>query len=300
MCAQSELSLHRRQRERYVGCVSRITIQTPRGVSLSGTFTRPVDCRDAAVIFSHTFLSDRHASGMFDMLGRALRRAGYATLSCDFSGHGESGDEIIAFEPLIEDFRSASGWLADQGFERQVCVGHEFGATVALRACPPAVQTFILVSPVLGPLSYDWSVVFSEVQLSDLELHGTTTVPDDSQSVRRQFTISKRTLADMSMVSAEEVLSGLDVPVLITHDSFDSETGLLDRTREAFHMLPDGSVVEMIAVPDSVVDEYTPPEGVPVAGEVVERALHASDSANLPDLRDVACRWASRWVPVGR
>ncbi|MFC2620083.1 MAG: alpha/beta hydrolase, partial [Pauljensenia sp.] len=79
-----------------------------------------------------------------------------------------------------------------------------------------------------------------------------------------------------------------------------SETGLLDRTREAFHMLPDGSVVEMIAVPDSVVDEYTPPEGVPVAGEVVERALHASDSANLPDLRDVACRWASRWVPVGR
>ena len=103
-------------------------------MSLSGTFTRPVDCRDAAVIFSHTFLSDRHASGMFDMLGRALRRAGYATLSCDFSGHGESGDEIIAFEPLIEDFRSASGWLADQGFERQVCVGHEFGATVALRA----------------------------------------------------------------------------------------------------------------------------------------------------------------------
>ena len=300
MCAQSELSLHRRQRERYVGCVSRITIQTPRGVSLSGTFTRPVDCRDAAVIFSHTFLSDRHASGMFDMLGRALRRAGYATLSGDFSGHGESGDEIIAFEPLIEDFRSASGWLADQGFERQVCVGHEFGATVALRARPPAVQTFILVSPVLGPLSYDWSVVFSEVQLSDLELHGTTTVPDDSESVRRQFTISKRTLADMSMVSAEEVLSGLDVPVLITHDSFDSETGLLDRTREAFHMLPDGSVVEMIAVPDSVVDEYTPPEGVPVAGEVVERALHASDSAHLPDLRDVACRWASRWVPVGR
>ena len=56
----------------------------------------------------------------------------------------------------------------------------------------------------------------------------------------------------------------------------------------------------MIAVPDSVVDGYTPPEGVPVAGEVVERALHASDSANLPDLRDVASRWARRWVPVGR
>ena len=181
---------------------------------------------------------------MFDSLGRALRRAGYATLTFDYSGHGASGDEIITFDPLIEDFRSASGWLADQGFARQICVGHEFGAAVALRSRPPAVQTYVLVSPVLGPLSYDWNLVFSDVQLSDLEHHGATTVPDDSESVRQQFTISKRTLADMSMVSGEKALRGLSVPVLITHDSFDEETGLLDRTREVFHLLPDGSLVE--------------------------------------------------------
>ena len=115
---------------------------------------------------------------MFDSLGRVLRSAGYATLAFDYSGHGSSGDEIITFDPLIEDFRAASGWLADQGFTRQICVGHEFGATVALRAHSPAVQTYVLVSPVLGPLSYDWDMVFSDVQLSDLERHGTTTVPD--------------------------------------------------------------------------------------------------------------------------
>ena len=180
---------------------------------------------------------------MFDALGRAMRRAGYATLAFDYSGHGESGDEIITFDPLIEDFRSASGWLADQGFTRQICVGHEFGATVALRARPSAVQTYVLVSPVLGPLSYDWNLVFSDVQLSDLERHGTTTVPNDSASVRRHFTINKATLADMSMVSGEKALRGIDVPVLSTHDAFDEETGLLDRTRDAFHLLPDGSVV---------------------------------------------------------
>ena len=130
---------------------------------------------------------------MFDSLGRVLRSAGYATLAFDYSGHGSSGDEIITFDPLIEDFRAASGWLADQGFTRQICVGHEFGATVALRAHSPAVQTYVLVSPVLGPLSYDWDMVFSDVQLSDLERHGTTTVPDDSESVRRHFTINKGT-----------------------------------------------------------------------------------------------------------
>ncbi|MCB6401295.1 alpha/beta fold hydrolase [Schaalia odontolytica] len=280
--------------------MSQITIQTPRGVTITGTFTRPVDCRDAAVIFSHSFLSDRHASGMFDALGRAMRRAGYATLAFDYSGHGESGDEIITFDPLIEDFRSASGWLADQGFTRQICVGHEFGATVALRARPSAVQTYVLVSPVLGPLSYDWNLVFSDVQLSDLERHGTTTVPNDSASVRRHFTINKATLADMSMVSGEKALRGIDVPVLITHDAFDEETGLLDRTRDAFHLLPDGSVVDMTAPPVGIIGEYTPVDGVPVADEAVDRALAASGSAHLPALPDVAVRWASRWVPAGR
>ncbi len=280
--------------------MSQITIQTPRGVFISGTFTRPVDSRDAAVIFSHTFLSDRHASGMFDSLGRALRRAGYATLAFDFSGHGESGDEIITFDPLIEDFRAASGWLADQGFARQICVGHEFGAIVALRANPPSVQTYVLVSPVLGPLSYDWDLVFSDVQLSDLERHGTTTVPDDSCSVRRHFTINKGTLADMSMVSGEKALRGVTAPILITHDSFDEETGLVDRTRDAFHLLPVGSLVEMTEPPAGIVGEYTPVDGVPVSDEAVARALRASSAASLPELPDVAVQWASRWVPAGR
>ena len=280
--------------------MSQITIQTPRGVFISGTFTRPVDSRDAAVIFSHTFLSDRHASGMFDSLGRALRRAGYATLAFDFSGHGESGDEIITFDPLIEDFRAASGWLADQGFARQICVGHEFGATVALCANPPSVQTYVLVSPVLGPLSYDWDLVFSDVQLSDLERHGTTTVPDDSCSVRRHFTINKGTLADMSMVSGEKALRGVTAPILITHDSFDEETGLVDRTRDAFRLLPVGSLVEMTEPPAGIVGEYTPVDGVPVSDEAVARALRASSAASLPELSDVAVQWASRWVPVGR
>lgn len=237
---------------------------------------------------------------MFDALGRTLRGAGYATLAFDYSGHGASGDEIITFDPLIEDFRSASGWLADQGFTRQICIGHEFGATVALRSRPPAVQTDVLVSPVLGPLSYDWDLVFSDVQLSDLEHHGATTVPDDSDSARQQFTISKRTLADMSMVSGENALRGLSTPVLITHCFFDEETGLLDRTREIFHLLPDGSLVEMTTLPDGIAGEYTPVDGVPVIGEAVDRALAVSGSAHLPALADVTTEWASRWVPVSR
>ena len=105
------------------------------------------------------------------------------------------------------------------------------------------------------------------------------------------------------MVSGEKALRGIDVPVLITHDAFDEETGLLERTRDAFHLLPDGSVLDMTAPPVGIAVEYTPIEGVPVSDEAVERVAHASSSAsaaNPPCPADVASQWATRWVPVGR
>ena len=57
-----------------------------------------------------------------------------------------------------------------------------------------------------------------------------------------------------------------------------------DRTREVFHLLPDGSLVEMTAAPDGIAGEYTPVDGVPVIDEAVDRALAASGSAHLPAL----------------
>ena len=167
-------------------------ILTPRGVTLAGTFVSPVDSVDAAVLFSHSFLADRHSAEHFDRLARQYRAAGYATLEFDYSGHGQSGDEIITLDAEVEDLRAASGWLADQGYSRQIVHAHSFGASVALTARPKAVLTYILSSPRIGPMSVDWRQIFSEDQLADLEQIGATTIPDDSASMRRQFTISKQ------------------------------------------------------------------------------------------------------------
>ena len=190
-------------------------ILTPRGVTLAGTFVSPVDSVDAAVLFSHSFLADRHSAEHFDRLARQYRAAGYATLEFDYSGHGQSGDEIITLDAEVEDLRAASGWLADQGYSRQIVHAHSFGASVALTARPKAVLTYILSSPRIGPMSVDWRQIFSEDQLADLEQIGATTIPDDSASMRRQFTISKQTLADLSMGDANKLLDGLDKPTLI-------------------------------------------------------------------------------------
>lgn len=251
-------------------------ILTPRGVTLAGTFVSPVDSVDAAVLFSHSFLADRHSAEHFDRLARQYRAAGYATLEFDYSGHGQSGDEIITLEAEVEDLRAASGWLADQGYSRQIVHAHSFGASVALTARPKAVLTYILSSPRIGPMSVDWRQIFSEDQLADLEQIGATTIPDDSASTRRQFTISKQTLADLSMGDANKLLDGLDKPTLIIHDATDAEFGLLEMTQEAFPLLPDGSRVE------------------------VAQDAFFGESINVEALDAPSLEWVKRWVPVVR
>ncbi len=221
-------------------------IRTPRGLSLAGTFTNPVDAVDAAVLFSHSFLANRHSGEHFDRLARVYRAAGYATLEFDYSGHGASDDDIITSEGQIEDLRAASGWLADQGFPRQLIHGHSFGSVTALLARPPAAETMILSGAVTGPVSYDWEAIFSPVQLDELEAHGVTTIPDDSPGPRRNFTISKQTLVDLSMVDTHRLLDGLEHPVLIIHDADDEQVGLVQMTQENFSRLPAGSQVEVV------------------------------------------------------
>jgi putative redox protein len=226
--------------------VSDVRIRTPRGLTLAGTFTNPVDAVDAAVLFSHSFLANRHSGDHFDRLARVYRAAGYATLEFDYSGHGESDDDIITSESQVEDLRAASGWLADQGFDRQLIHGHSFGAVTALLARPPAAATMVLSGAVTGPLNYDWEAIFSPVQLDELEAHGVTTIPDDSPGPRRNFTISKQTLVDLSMISTHDVLDGLGRPVLVIHDADDEQLGLVQMTEENFPRLPAGSHVEVV------------------------------------------------------
>lgn len=246
-------------------------MNTPRGITLSGTFVQPVDSRDAVVLFSHSFLADRHSGGHFDDLARAYRKAGYATLQFDYSGHGLSDDEVISRESQIEDLQAASGWLADQGFTNQLIHGHSFGSVTALAARLSHATALFLSAPVLGPLSYDWSAIFSSNQLDELEHTGRTWVPDDSEGPRESFVISKQTLADLSMVDPG-IIDPSGAPVLILHDADDIELDLVDLTRDAFPRLPDGSRVELIH----------------------ETSFGAGEHPEI--LREAALEWAQLWA----
>lgn len=227
--------------------MSAVEILTPRGITLSGTFVNPVDTTNAAVIFSHSILANRDSGGHFDRLAAAYRRAGYATLTFDYSGHGVSGDDIVSIESQVEDLQACSAWLKDQGFTRQVVHAHSFGTKAALSAHLPAVLGFVLSGAQFGPLSYEWEAIFSPEQLDDLDRYGTTTIPDDSPGPRQFFTISKQTLADLSLYDSSRDLEHVSVPMLIIHDHDDEAMGLVRLTQAVATSFPVGTRVDVVS-----------------------------------------------------
>ena len=191
--------------------MSDVRIDTPRGITLAGTLRLPTgaapidlevsttqeDARppqpraEGVVLLAHDFLTDRHGqNGRLDRIGARYREAGLATLSLDFSGLGESDDDVITLAGEAEDLRAASSWLAGLGFNRQMIHANGFGATAALLARPEHVRTAVLVGAIVGPQSILWEEVFSPEQLDELAQHGLTRLVDDNPNSREWNVLS--------------------------------------------------------------------------------------------------------------
>lgn len=242
--------------------MSEVSITTPRGVHLAGTFEPGPG--DVAVLFAHGFLSDRHSASRFDALAATYREAGYATLQIDFSGCGASDDDVVTVTGEIEDLRSASAWLTEQGYPVQAIHAHSFGTVAALRARPRDVVTMVLTGALTGPMNYPWDQVFSPAQVDELEELGFTRVPDDNAAGVREFSvISRETLADYSLIDQAELLGKVRVPVLLLYGGMDEEsTELVTLAREGMPLLPDGSHLEV--VPDA---EHGLKDRIDIVGE---------------------------------
>lgn len=256
--------------------VSEVKIQTPRGLELAGSFVHPVDAGDAAVLFSHSFLSDRTSGGRFETLATMYRSLGYSTMTFDYSGHGASDDAEIELDQQVEDLRAASGWLADQGCTRQLLHAHSFGTLAALKGRPKHVRTMFLTSPILGPRYYDWNQIFSQDQLELIEKRQAAEVPDDSEGDRECFLVNQQTLVDLSLTPPEALAKGLEVPVFMAFDKEDVQMGLVELATTAFPMFADGSRIE------------------------VEGQATFSNPRDLPGLVELARNWALQHLPAKR
>ncbi|WP_136313181.1 MULTISPECIES: alpha/beta hydrolase family protein [Actinomyces] len=245
--------------------MANLRIDTARGINLAATMHLPDGAapfdpdvfdeeavrsgravpprEEGIVILAHDFLTDRHGlAHRLDKLAEQYRRAGLATLQFDFSGLGESDDDVITLAGEIEDLQAISAWLANRGYVRQAIHANGFGATAALLARPAQVRTAVVVGAVVGPQSILWENVFSPEQLDELDRHGLTRLPDDNPNARQWDVVSKETLADVSLQSPEKTMADLPWPILMLHGGLTDELpDTAQAATEAFPLLPEGS-----------------------------------------------------------
>jgi len=138
-----------------------VTIDTPDGVKLIGSFYKPQRPNSPALLLTHVWTANRHT---YDEFAERMNGQGYAVLSFDGRGFGEStkkadGSEIkvdlekgIDPKLLISDANAAVEFLSNQqnvDANKIGIVGASYGSSVAIiyAADHPKIAAVVLLSP---------------------------------------------------------------------------------------------------------------------------------------------------------
>src|SRR3954464_4188743 len=144
----------------------RVTFPNLRGLSLVRVLS-PADSV-AAVILCHGYAGHRRRRNRFPLIAEALSLAGYNCLAFDFSGCGESDDDLLTIDGEVDDLRSAIAYVQSLGLHRIALYGSSLGSLICLLNYSDAIQTMILVGAVTGPIDYDWTRYYSPEQLEEV------------------------------------------------------------------------------------------------------------------------------------
>jgi pimeloyl-ACP methyl ester carboxylesterase len=225
-----------------------LTLTSRWAGKLAATFTPGTG--DSAVLLLHGFLSDRHAGERFDRLAGEYSALGHAVLRIDFSGFGDSDGEAVDGGRLLQDAHAALDHLDSRGYTRQILHGHSLGSAVALRIAPqrPRVVTLVLTGALTGAGHGDRPYPFLNAEQSAAWYRDEDVrLPVEGSSVRTHVVVNRLRPRVGADGTQEELLSALQVPVLIVHgDTGEQEQALAAVTARGEHLLPQRSRVIVI------------------------------------------------------
>ncbi|MHB8859494.1 MAG: alpha/beta hydrolase [Thermoleophilia bacterium] len=249
--------------------MQRVTFTNSRNLTLVGNLY-PSTAK-SIVILSHGFTSDKSSRGRHELLAGSLVRSGFSALAFDFSGSGESDDDLLTIENQVDDLSSAIEYVASEGYTNIALQGHSLGGLISLMSYSPRIITMVLTGPVTGPVNYLWEEYYPRDRLEQLRKNGRLEVEVQSQW-RQRVTVGSLLLETFATIDQERLLTGVKCPLLIIHGNSkedEEERMLLATTRRGIKYLPEGSRLDVIEeaghsftghmdeVVDKTVDWYT-------------------------------------------
>jgi pimeloyl-ACP methyl ester carboxylesterase len=181
--------------------VEKIYFKNSRGLQLAGSLWPALS--NAIVIMAHGSGSNRFARGLFESLALALQKENYNVLAFDFSGHGESSNDIVTIKKAVDDVSSALRFSHERGFKRVAMIGHSLGALACLEAFSPGIETMILLGALTGPVRWKWEEMASPEQVREMHQKGYITAEVDD-GLRKTVIIDANLLKEIAAIDQEK------------------------------------------------------------------------------------------------
>jgi pimeloyl-ACP methyl ester carboxylesterase len=222
--------------------MEQVSFKNSRGLKLVGDLYRAPT--DNIIIMAHGFMNDRSSQGRFEQVAERLNEEKYNVLKFDFSGCGESDQDIIELDKEIDDLKSAIDFAKEEGFKKIALFGNSLGGLVCLKAYNPEISSMVLTGPITDSMNYDWEKFYSEEKMQELKNKGYLTMGNEKTGYRK---ISKEMLDAFSQIDQKELLKGVNCPILIIHgDRGEEEKELLERSKKALKILPNSSKLKVV------------------------------------------------------
>ncbi|MBI3290124.1 alpha/beta hydrolase [Candidatus Microgenomates bacterium] len=228
----------------------RIDFKNSGGLDLVGEFL-PAE-GGVIVVMVHGLTGDRHEGGRFDKAAQVLNSSGFNVFRFDFSGCGESDDDNLTIEKQVDDLKCVLAYVKSRGLVDVALLGLSLGACVCARIYDNEIRAMVFWAPVTNsaekPEDY-----YGPDKVKELAETGVINRLREG-TLRQKIVIDKKLFEEWKAINQEELLSGIDIPVLIVHGDNDQRVPLSD-SRQALKYLPSGSRLEVVEGADHIFNE---------------------------------------------
>ncbi len=194
-----------------------------RGQQLSAILDRPVDDSPIAyAVFAHCFTCSKTYKAVRH-ISRALAAEGFAVLSFDFTGLGDSEGDFAetSFTSNVDDVVAAAEFLTENHGGPSVLIGHSLGGAavmVAASRIPSATAVVTIAAPAsLGHLAEILQPARSEVTRAgsaEIDLAG------------RRIRIGRALMDDLDEMKMSDAIADLGRALLVMHSPVDTVVGI--------------------------------------------------------------------------
>ncbi len=194
-----------------------------RGQQLSAVLDRPVDDRPMAhAIFAHCFTCSKTYKAVRH-ISRALAAEGFAVLSFDFTGLGESEGEFAdtSFTSNVDDVVAATEFLASNYGAPTVLIGHSLGGAAVMMAAS-RIPSATAVVTIAAPASLEHLSEILGPARAEIERAGSAEVLLGGRRIR----IGRALVDDLSQVGMDDAISELGRALLVMHSPVDNVVGI--------------------------------------------------------------------------